>query len=361
MSTTARHGLQTVDEGTTEIDVPFNDLLNQFEAKVACSAKSRTTTAQPAGVEGHIYIIPAGATGAAWSTFNENDVAIFRGGVWVAIAPINGWLAQVEDENDDLYGFGAAGWELKSTTLPKDKLDATVDPTVDEDSGDGYSVGSHWYNVTDDKAFVLLDATVGAAVWKETTAELSGVQNKFDATADPTVDNDTTEGYEVGSRWINVDTDSVFTCADATDGAAVWVSATGLNQSQVDARVVAVAPEASQGNAGPATVFVVGPGIADDGVYELDFGTDVSAAHVIVSNNTNSQYGVFAIRAHSVSAHCVAMVSNNITAQTGVLTGTTGADGQVTISTHTDNKLYLENRAGGTSKFIITVSRTQTP
>lgn len=34
---------------------------------------------------------------------------------------------------------------------------------------------------------------------------------------------------------------------------------------------------------------------------------------------------------------------------TGALNGTTGVDGQFTVSPHTDGKIYLENRAGGTS------------
>jgi hypothetical protein len=44
------------------------------------------------------------------------------------------------------------------------------DPTVNDDSGDGYSIGSRWYNTSTDKEFVCLDVSVGAAVWKETTA-----------------------------------------------------------------------------------------------------------------------------------------------------------------------------------------------
>ena len=49
-------------------------------------------------------------------------------------------------------------------------LAAAVDPTVNDDVDLGYSIGSFWYNTTDDEAFVLLDATDGAAVWIETTA-----------------------------------------------------------------------------------------------------------------------------------------------------------------------------------------------
>jgi hypothetical protein len=49
--------------------------------------------------------------------------------------------------------------------LPLSKYDAMSAPTVDDDSGDGYSVGSRWIDVTNDRAYVCDDATVGAAVW----------------------------------------------------------------------------------------------------------------------------------------------------------------------------------------------------
>lgn len=44
---------------------------------------------------------------------------------------------------------------------------ATVAPTVNEDAGDGYSVGSLWLDTTADKAYLCLDSTVGAAVWQQ--------------------------------------------------------------------------------------------------------------------------------------------------------------------------------------------------
>jgi hypothetical protein len=51
-------------------------------------------------------------------------------------------------------------------TLRIDKLDATTAPTVNDDSGDGYSVGSLWIDVTNDHAYVCVDATATAAVWR---------------------------------------------------------------------------------------------------------------------------------------------------------------------------------------------------
>lgn len=49
------------------------------------------------------------------------------------------------------------------------------------------------------------------------------VKSNIDATTDPTVNDDETEGYSVNSLWINKNTNDIFRCLDATEGAAVWV------------------------------------------------------------------------------------------------------------------------------------------
>lgn len=59
---------------------------------------------------------------------------------------------------------------LVSPIAALNKWDAAGAPTVNDDSGDGYAVGSRWIDVTNDKEYICLDATAGAAVWKETTA-----------------------------------------------------------------------------------------------------------------------------------------------------------------------------------------------
>lgn len=46
--------------------------------------------------------------------------------------------------------------------------------------------------------------------------------NKFDGTVDPGVGNDSTQGYQAGSIWINSTAGRAFTCVSATVGAAVW-------------------------------------------------------------------------------------------------------------------------------------------
>jgi len=60
-----------------------------------------------------------------------------------------------------------------NVSATKDNLSATSAPTTGDDSNDGYAVGSRWMDVTGDKEYVCLDATVGAAVWKETSVPAS--------------------------------------------------------------------------------------------------------------------------------------------------------------------------------------------
>lgn len=66
----------------------------------------------------------------------------------------------------DVKAFIDAHVELAGV---QNKLDATVDPTVNDDSGSGYAAGSFWLNQTSDEAFKCFDASVGAAIWVKTT------------------------------------------------------------------------------------------------------------------------------------------------------------------------------------------------
>lgn len=64
---------------------------------------------------------------------------------------------------------GEIAINLQNVVNTLHKFDGTTAPTANEDSNDGYSVGSVWVDVTNDKAYTCLDASVGAAVWTETT------------------------------------------------------------------------------------------------------------------------------------------------------------------------------------------------
>ena len=75
--------------------------------------------------------------------------------------------------------------------------------------------------------------------------------NKFDATVDPVAGNDSSQGYQKGSVWVNSTAKRAFTCTDDTVGAAVW-NETGSAGTPGEL----VAPNASTvtGNGSPALV-----------------------------------------------------------------------------------------------------------
>ncbi len=60
------------------------------------------------------------------------------------------------------------------------KLDATTGPTVNDDTSDGYVVGSLWADVTNDYLYVCIDSSAGAAIWvtyQEFNAALNSIAN----------------------------------------------------------------------------------------------------------------------------------------------------------------------------------------
>lgn len=194
----------------------------------------------------------------------------------------------------------AAGLEWQ-----KNNLAAAVAPTANEDSGDGYSVGSLWLDTTADKAYICLDATLTAAVWTEITQQASGIaeslidakgdliagsadntaarvavgsngsilraasgaaagiewqKNDLAAAAPPTVSDDTVAGYSVGSRWCDTTADKEYVCLDATEGAAVWTETTQVTHDASAGRhavpimAAAITPSATGGCAALATI-----------------------------------------------------------------------------------------------------------
>ena len=70
-------------------------------------------------------------------------------------APTDNYHVANKKYVDDNSGSGA-----------QSKLDATTAPTINDDSGDGYSISSIWIDVTNDLIYQCADATLGAAVWK---------------------------------------------------------------------------------------------------------------------------------------------------------------------------------------------------
>lgn len=52
---------------------------------------------------------------------------------------------------------------------PKSNHAAIAAPGVGDDEDDGYMAGSFWTDVSSDTGYMCMDATSGAAVWKQIT------------------------------------------------------------------------------------------------------------------------------------------------------------------------------------------------
>lgn len=73
----------------------------------------------------------------------------------------------------------------------------------------------------------LATSTIRNIIMPDKDVDLDNVRfSKFDAIVAPTVNNDNTEGYIVGSRWVNVALDIEYACLDASTGAAFWTITT---------------------------------------------------------------------------------------------------------------------------------------
>jgi hypothetical protein len=82
----------------------------------------------------------------------------------------------------------------------RDSLTATTSPSATDDSDPlGFAVGSLWIDVTGDSTWMCVDATNGAAVWRNTTRTGAGGSGAFSDAGDPIVQNTTTKDVHVGA------------------------------------------------------------------------------------------------------------------------------------------------------------------
>lgn len=66
----------------------------------------------------------------------------------------------------------------------KNNFSAVVDPTITDDSGDNYQVGSLWVNTASGTIFVAIDVTPAAAVWLQVGRALVGKRENFTSSVD---------------------------------------------------------------------------------------------------------------------------------------------------------------------------------
>lgn len=125
--------------------------------------------AAPAGV----LDVTSGGTGAADATAARANLGAAKSGANSDITSLTGLTTPLSVAQGGTAANTAAaartslGIDAIATKLSN--LSAAVAPTVNEDSGDGYGIGSFWLDTTADDAYICLDDSVGAAVWKKIT------------------------------------------------------------------------------------------------------------------------------------------------------------------------------------------------
>ena len=110
-----------------------------------------------------------------------------------------------------------ADLDIVDAAIAKCNYAATGAPAVTDDSGDGYAIGSVWFDTTNNNIYVAKSVSVGAAVWTKQAAH-----NNYGASSAPTVDDDITLHYAPGSIWVDTTNHNVYICETAGDGAALW-------------------------------------------------------------------------------------------------------------------------------------------
>ena len=105
--------------------------------------------------------------------------------------------------------------------------------------------------------------------------------------------------------------------------------------------------------------------IPDDGVYVIDLGAPVTSGTLELVHNTtpaaSRPCGKVRFRA-SASPLCAVLYQENILAtRTVELTGTTGPDGTITVSSTATGKLFVENRSGTPLGVTLILHQAQAP
>lgn len=146
-------------------------------------------------------------------------------------------------------------WILIDSAGPLNKLDATTAPTANDDSGDGYAVGSVWIDTTNDLVYQCVDATATAAVWKLLNSE-AGFVGTY---ASP----DTTGGAvtltkAVTEVWTNTTTTYTLPAVASSAGKAVIFYVVGTNAITIDPNASEIIVRDGTAQTGGVTMTLTG-------------------------------------------------------------------------------------------------------
>lgn len=210
-------GEQTIDGVLTSADrVLVKDQTDPTENGIYVSASgawSRATDMDGAEeVAGSFVFVTSGTVNSntGWVCTNEPESVV------------------IDTDNITFSQFSDAGYIDAGAGLTKSGNLLSVDEVLEDLDALGAPASDGQFIVaTGAGAFVYESGATARA-----SLSLDNVENlkvKLDATEAPTADNDVSEGYTVGSRWFDITNDKEHVCLDNSDGAAIWIDTTAAN------------------------------------------------------------------------------------------------------------------------------------
>jgi hypothetical protein len=250
-----------------------------------------TLTAPPlTPATGDRHVIAAVASGL-WLG-KETQIAEWSGTAWIYTVPNKGFTANNEADGID-YNFNGTAWVNIGAAVPTGTPVSITDSTNFAGSASSLAKSDHQH-AHGNRGGGSLHATVSA----------SGAgfypQSNLAATTNPAVGNDTTQGYAIGSKWLNLTTKAEWVCFDASTGAAVWKETTNIATTLVQKAGVVLAASFA-GNPKKATV---------------SFATAFADANYAVTPcavTTNSKTFAIGVESQLAGSFVINMGANNIT------------------------------------------------
>lgn len=115
--------------------------------------------------------------GSSWSTY----ITLASGIADTTFNAKGDILSASADDTPAILSVGANGSVLRAASgqttgleWQKNNLAATAAPGASDDNTAGYSVGSAWFDTTNDEVYFAIDVSTGAAVWKQVGSGGSG-------------------------------------------------------------------------------------------------------------------------------------------------------------------------------------------
>lgn len=158
-------------------------------------------------------------------------------------------------------------------------------------------------------------ALTGLVVARGTSAAIA-LKINLSAIVDPGVNDDSSAGYAVGSQWINTLSSTVFTCTDASVGAAVWTSGSGGSGGSATKETITFANSFGAGDIIRRTASSYVAAQADTAANSEVLGVVESATG---STFTIVYFGKLSITAHGYTVGAVLFLSSSVA---GLLTET---------------------------------------